>query len=232
MTTTAACLRPGHDEPAPRARAPRRGRGARGAGRLQHGTGTDGDRLLLVDDVERYASSAEQLVDDVLERPAPHRSAGRDGRAVPRRRLQRGQRPRRLRHRALRHPVQLRLVDDDRGRRAADHQAHRPRHLDGAAKTGAAVYLWHCDREGQYSLYSRAVTAENYLRGVQETDSTGTVTFTSIFPACYSGRWPHIHFEVYSSVADATSSGPIVKTSQIALPKETCDAVYATDGYS
>jgi protocatechuate 3,4-dioxygenase beta subunit len=102
----------------------------------------------------------------------------------------------------------------------------------GAAKTGAAVYLWHCDREGQYSLYSRAVTGENYLRGVQETDATGTVTFTSIFPACYSGRWPHIHFVVYSSVADATSSGPIVKTSQIALPQEACDAVYATDGYS
>ena len=102
----------------------------------------------------------------------------------------------------------------------------------GAARTGAAVYLWHCDREGQYSLYSRAVTGENYLRGVQETDATGTVTFTSIFPACYSGRWPHIHFEVYSSVADATSSGPIVKTSQIALPQEACDAVYATDGYS
>ena len=102
----------------------------------------------------------------------------------------------------------------------------------GAPKTGAAVYLWHCDREGQYSLYSRAVTGENYLRGVQETDATGTVTFTSIFPACYSGRWPHIHFEVYSSVAGATSSGPIVKTSQIALPQEACDAVYATDGYS
>ncbi len=102
----------------------------------------------------------------------------------------------------------------------------------GAAKTGAAVYLWHCDRDGQYSLYSRAITAENYLRGVQEADANGTVTFTSIFPACYSGRWPHIHFEVYSSVADATSSGPIVKTSQIALPQETCDLVYATDGYS
>ena len=102
----------------------------------------------------------------------------------------------------------------------------------GAAKTGAAVYLWHCDRDGQYSMYSRSITNENYLRGVQQTDSTGTVTFTSIYPACYDGRWPHIHFEVYSSVADATSSGPIVKTSQIALPKEACDVVYATDGYS
>jgi protocatechuate 3,4-dioxygenase beta subunit len=102
----------------------------------------------------------------------------------------------------------------------------------GSARSGAAVYLWHCDRDGQYSMYSRAITGENYLRGVQETDSSGTVTFTSIYPACYDGRWPHIHFEVYSSVADATSSGPIVKTSQIALPQEACEAVYATDGYS
>jgi len=105
--------------------------------------------------------------------------------------------------------------------------------LTGAPLTGAAVYLWHCDRDGNYSLYSTGITDQNYLRGIQETDSTGTVTFTSIFPACYSGRWPHIHFEVYSSVANATSgSGPIVKTSQIAIPEATADLVYATDGYS
>ena len=69
---------------------------------------------------------------------------------------------------------------------------------------GAAVYLWHCDIDGKYSMYSEGVTGENYLRGVQETDADGTVTFTSIFPAAYDGRWPHIHFEVYPSVADAT----------------------------
>ena len=102
----------------------------------------------------------------------------------------------------------------------------------GAARAGAAVYIWHCDREGNYSMYSANAKSENYLRGVQTTDANGTVTFTSIFPACYTGRWPHIHFEVYGSVADATSSGPIVKTSQIALPAEACTAVYATDGYS
>ena len=60
----------------------------------------------------------------------------------------------------------------------------------------------------------------------------GPVTFTSIFPACYPGRWPHIHFEVYPSLASATSAGNKIATSQIALPKEACDAVYATDGYS
>lgn len=101
----------------------------------------------------------------------------------------------------------------------------------GDVLTGAAVYLWHCDQAGRYSLYSSGVEDENYLRGVQQVDASGTVTFTSIFPAAYSGRWPHIHFEVYSDVATAVASGPIVKTSQIALPKEACEAVYATDGY-
>jgi protocatechuate 3,4-dioxygenase beta subunit len=93
------------------------------------------------------------------------------------------------------------------------------------------VYLWHCDRDGNYSLYSRGLEDVNYLRGVQATDAMGTVRFTSIFPACYSGRWPHVHFEVYSDVAGAVASGPIVKTSQIALPQEVDDIVYATAGY-
>lgn len=101
----------------------------------------------------------------------------------------------------------------------------------GSALVGAGVYLWHCDRDGGYSLYSNGLDNENYLRGVQETDSTGTVRFTSIYPASYSGRWPHIHFEVYSDVANAVASGPIVKTSQIALPQEVNDLVYATSGY-
>jgi protocatechuate 3,4-dioxygenase beta subunit len=101
----------------------------------------------------------------------------------------------------------------------------------GTPKEGAAVYLWHCDRDGNYSLYSEGVTEENYLRGVQETDAKGQVTFTSVFPACYAGRWPHIHFEVYGSLENATNATSITATSQLALPKEVCDAVYATDGY-
>jgi protocatechuate 3,4-dioxygenase beta subunit len=101
----------------------------------------------------------------------------------------------------------------------------------GSALAGAGVYLWHCDRDGNYSLYSDGLENVNYLRGVQETDAMGTVRFTSIYPACYSGRWPHIHFEVYSDVANAVASGPIVKTSQIALPEEANNLVYATSGY-
>jgi len=96
---------------------------------------------------------------------------------------------------------------------------------------GAAVYLWHCDRAGQYSMYDRAVADENYLRGVQVSGADGTVTFTSVFPACYSGRWPHIHFEVYRSVDEATAAGQLLATSQVALPEATCATVYATTGY-
>ena len=96
---------------------------------------------------------------------------------------------------------------------------------------GGAVYVWHCDREGRYSLYSQGVTGENYLRGVQEADDRGQVRFTTIFPACYSGRWPHIHFEVYPSLAKATNNANKIATSQMALPEATCQAVYATSGY-
>ncbi|MFM9590882.1 intradiol ring-cleavage dioxygenase [Streptomyces scabiei] len=98
-------------------------------------------------------------------------------------------------------------------------------------KKGAAVYLWQCDREGRYSLYSDGVTDENYLRGVQETDDEGRLTFTSVFPGCYPGRWPHLHFEVYDSLADATAARNTAATSQLAFPKDVCDTVYATDGY-
>jgi protocatechuate 3,4-dioxygenase beta subunit len=89
----------------------------------------------------------------------------------------------------------------------------------------------HCDREGRYSLYSEGVTEENYLRGVQEADADGSVTFTTIYPAAYAGRWPHIHFEVYPSLDDATSASNKLRTTQLALPEETSSAVYATDGY-
>lgn len=105
--------------------------------------------------------------------------------------------------------------------------------LSCANLAGYAVYLWHCDRDGNYSLYSNGVTQENYLRGVQVADAHGEVSFTTIFPGCYAGRWPHIHFEVFPSLELATSGAYDVKTSQLALPEDICRTVYAADsGYS
>jgi protocatechuate 3,4-dioxygenase beta subunit len=96
---------------------------------------------------------------------------------------------------------------------------------------GAAVYAWHCDRDGAYSMYSGSAENENYLRGVQATDEKGVASFTSIFPGAYSGRWPHVHFEVYESVDAATSGGTKLATSQIAIPEDICNTVYAAAGY-
>ncbi|MGM7648365.1 dioxygenase [Nocardia sp. JW2] len=103
----------------------------------------------------------------------------------------------------------------------------------GGAGAGMAVYVWHCDREGRYSLYSDGVTNQNYLRGVQVADDAGVVEFTSIFPACYAGRWPHIHFEVYDSLTTAVAGENARLTSQIALPQDSCESVFAADaGYA
>jgi protocatechuate 3,4-dioxygenase beta subunit len=96
----------------------------------------------------------------------------------------------------------------------------------------AAVYAWHCDRDGNYSMYSQGVTDENYLRGVQAAGADGIVTFTTIFPACYQGRWPHVHFEIYPSLDRATDPANRIATSQIALPSDICRQVYATAGYT
>jgi protocatechuate 3,4-dioxygenase beta subunit len=101
----------------------------------------------------------------------------------------------------------------------------------GTPMAGAAVYLWHCSADGRYSLYSNGATTENYLRGVQAADADGFVTFDSVFPGAYSGRWPHAHFEVFQSVAAATTGRAAITTSQLAFSEEVSNAVYATAGY-
>ncbi|KAF0966279.1 dioxygenase [Rhodococcus sp. T7] len=104
---------------------------------------------------------------------------------------------------------------------------------DCAAGAGMAVYLWHCDRDGEYSLYGKGITEQNYLRGVQVADTAGKVSFTSIFPACYSGRWPHIHFEVFDTLESAVAGEDARLTSQIAVPQDACATVFAYDtGYA
>ncbi|MGH3318049.1 MAG: intradiol ring-cleavage dioxygenase [Nocardioidaceae bacterium] len=101
----------------------------------------------------------------------------------------------------------------------------------GAPLTGAAVYVWHCDHEGRYSLYSPGAEDRDYLRGVQVADADGRVRFTSIFPACYPGRWPHVHFEVYADRGSIAGTSNVIATSQLALPADVCERVYVQNGY-
>lgn len=92
---------------------------------------------------------------------------------------------------------------------------------------GHAIYIWHCDTTGLYSLYD--TPEANYLRGVGVSDAEGKVKFTTIFPGCYDGRWPHIHFEIFETVEKAVSGDASLLTAQIALPQAESAAVYAAD---
>lgn len=99
----------------------------------------------------------------------------------------------------------------------------------GSPLSGAVVYLWHCTADGRYSIYE--VADQNYLRGLQVADDAGRLAFSTVFPGCYPGRWPHAHFEVYASLEEATSGRSSIKTSQLAFPEADCVTVYADDRY-
>ncbi len=97
-----------------------------------------------------------------------------------------------------------------------------------AAFVGHAVYLWQCDAAGAYSIYD--APDRNYLRGVAISDADGRLRLTTVFPGCYPGRWPHLHFEVFASAEQAVSGGAALLTGQFALPEDACREVYAGQG--
>ncbi len=96
-----------------------------------------------------------------------------------------------------------------------------------APLTNHVVYVWHCDAEGRYSLYD--LEDRNYLRGIGVTDAAGQVKFTTVFPGCYAGRWPHIHFEVFANLQTATSGSKSLLTSQLAMPGDVAKSLYAAN---
>lgn len=98
---------------------------------------------------------------------------------------------------------------------------------------GYAIYLWHCTREGTYSVYTTQSLADNHLRGVQQTDASGSVRFVTVVPGCYAGRMPHMHLEIYRDLSSATSAGNKLRTTQLAFPTDALRSIYAsTAGYS
>jgi len=79
-----------------------------------------------------------------------------------------------------------------------------------APVAGAAVDVWHCDALGEYSGFQDNAqgfntVGEDWLRGFQNTDSSGKVAFTTIYPGWYQGRATHIHFKVRKDNMEFTS---------------------------
>jgi protocatechuate 3,4-dioxygenase beta subunit len=97
-----------------------------------------------------------------------------------------------------------------------------------APLSGLLVEIWQCDAGGNYSEYSQPGfngVGQTFQRGLQTTDASRQVTFTTVYPGWYAGRATHIHVDVYRNSAT-------VKTTQIAFPEDLTRAVYATGVYA
>jgi len=94
--------------------------------------------------------------------------------------------------------------------------------------SGALVDVWHCDKDGNYSEYGGTqmqqtdYTSVHFLRGRQTSNTSGEVSFISIYPGWYQGRAPHVHVEVLSS------TGSSLLVTQIAFPETISSEVYSS----
>jgi protocatechuate 3,4-dioxygenase beta subunit len=73
------------------------------------------------------------------------------------------------------------------------------------ALSGAMVDVWHCDALGVYSDVDSA-RGQKFLRGFQNTDTSGSAKFTTIYPGWYPGRAVHIHFKIRPTAASQFTS--------------------------
>ena len=103
---------------------------------------------------------------------------------------------------------------------------------DCAPLANVLVDIWHCDKDGNYSEYGGTqmqqtdYTSVHFLRGRQTTNSSGEVSFISIYPGWYQGRAPHVHVEVL------TNSGSSLLVTQIAFPETISSTVYSSANYA
>ena len=97
-----------------------------------------------------------------------------------------------------------------------------------SAVSGAVVDVWQTDADGHYSQYAQRGydgRGDTFLRGLQTTDASGRVTFTTVYPGWYAGRATHIHVEV-------TVNGRSAKVTQIAFPESVNAEVYRSGVYA
>jgi protocatechuate 3,4-dioxygenase beta subunit len=118
-------------------------------------------------------------------------------------------------------PLQLSIVVSRIGERAAC-----------TPLSGARIDLWQCDAAGVYSGVkdpSFDTLGQQFLRGNQLTDATGTARFTTIYPGWYRGRTVHVHFKVRTEPAAARG---YEFTSQIYFDDALTDRVHARAPYA
>jgi protocatechuate 3,4-dioxygenase beta subunit len=99
----------------------------------------------------------------------------------------------------------------------------------------ARVDVWHADAGGVYSQESsQSETTEdtsndNFLRGYQLTDSSGVVSYTSIFPGWYGGRTTHVHLRIRTY--DSSGNVATNVTTQVFVDDAISSLVYSNSSY-
>jgi protocatechuate 3,4-dioxygenase beta subunit len=88
----------------------------------------------------------------------------------------------------------------------------------------ASVEVWHADAVGSYSGFGSSSPDSMFLRGIQQANDKGAVTFRTIYPGWYPGRAVHIHLKAHNG-------GNTVHTTQLFFDEDVSDTVYRTSSY-
>lgn len=99
---------------------------------------------------------------------------------------------------------------------------------------GAQVHVWHSDAAGEYSdagVRRASAASQQFLRGYQLTDATGTAQFQTIFPGWYGGRTAHIHFKIRLPGTSGSTGRTQEFTSQLYFDDALQDRVFAAAPY-
>jgi protocatechuate 3,4-dioxygenase beta subunit len=110
------------------------------------------------------------------------------------------------------------------------HRARAPAHGTGCTSPITYICTTNLTWNQGTTAGKRSFCREHSSSGWRVHRDTGNLTFVTIFPGCYSGRWPHAHFEVYGSIDEATDGRDAIKTSQLAMPADARTAVFAATG--
>jgi protocatechuate 3,4-dioxygenase beta subunit len=103
---------------------------------------------------------------------------------------------------------------------------------------GAEMYIWHCNADGLYSGFDGQDPSKPYMgspdpsptnldrfcRGVQSSDASGIVSFTTLYPGWYAGRPLHLHL-----VARMKGTTPRMITTQLYFPAAFTKEVHTTE---
>ncbi|KAK7179137.1 hypothetical protein DPSP01_012212 [Paraphaeosphaeria sporulosa] len=104
--------------------------------------------------------------------------------------------------------------------------------------SGLFVDVWNCNATGVYSGVESGQGGLNstFLRGIQETDDDGVVTFETIFPGHYEGRATHTHLLTKSNVTlrenGTTEGGAVTHIGQLFYPEDLITEVETFEPYN